>query len=609
MGEHAVLADYPDTGQVLRAADAVRALAPDGLVDLVPAERTLLLIAGGAADARHLALLMQDLPEAPASDGPEAEVRIEASYDGEDLAEVAEALDMSASALVDAHTRTTWRAAFGGFAPGFAYLLPEGAGSTGTASDVPGGKESGPPWDVPRRHEPRTRIPAGSVALASRYCGIYPGDSPGGWQLIGRTSARLWDSSAKDPALLTPGIRVRFRAVRESAAIRALADRVPALGVPARRGQVPRGQGLQGSAPHPTPTLTLVDPGPLSLVEDGGRPGNGALGVSTSGAADHGALVRANLAVGNPPHAAGIEFLLGPVTLQVHTSAVLALAGASAPVEVTPIEDEVRHPHPTEAWAVDAGDVVRIGPLRGGLRAFLAVRGGIGIPAGADGTTDGTSAEVLGSLASDTLGHLGPAPLGKDASLLIGPTDHLDAIPEPDSVHDRDPLVPGAHAAFDDVDTLDDVDAPADSAAAAPAEPPESPASSTEPLPLPLVPGPRDELLGADGLEALLRTTWTVRSDSDRVGVRLDGEPLSVPEHAATLPSEGMVPGAVQVPPSGLPVVFGPDHPATGGYPVIGVLTSTARDSLAQVPPGGSVRFVRATDATAEPAARPPVTA
>jgi allophanate hydrolase subunit 2 len=70
-----------------------------------------------------------------------------------------------------------------------------------------------------------------------------------------------------------------------------------------------------------------------------------------------------------------------------------------------------------------------------------------------------------------------------------------------------------------------------------------------------------------------------------------------------------MVPGAVQVPPSGLPVVFGPDHPATGGYPVIGVLTSTARDSLAQVPPGGSVRFVRATDATAEPAARPPVTA
>ena len=106
--------------------------------------------------------------------------------------------------------------------------------------------------------------------------------------------------------------------------------------------------------------------------------------------------------------------------------------------------------------------------------------------------------------------------------------------------------------------------------------------------------GPRDDLLGRGVLDALLRAEWTVRSDSDRVGVRLDGPPLPVPEGTGSLPSEAMVPGAIQVPPSGLPVVFGPDHPTTGGYPVVAVVTRAGLDRLAQAAPGTSVRFTPA---------------
>ena len=120
---------------------------------------------------------------------------IDVVYDGSDLTEVAELLRMDVDEVVEAHTGTPWRVGFGGFAPGFAYLV-----------------SGDPRLAVPRRREPRTRVPAGSVALAGEFSGIYPRDSPGGWQLIGRTDAPLWDLDRTRPALLTPGMRVRFRA-------------------------------------------------------------------------------------------------------------------------------------------------------------------------------------------------------------------------------------------------------------------------------------------------------------------------------------------------------------------------------------------------------------
>ncbi|WP_114856176.1 carboxyltransferase domain-containing protein [Brachybacterium sp. YJGR34] len=553
-GEHALLAEYEDTAAVLAAAAAVEALAPAGLRDLVPAERTLLLTGTTAGDRAALADLLTTLPAAPATEGEAAERTLEVVYDGEDLEELAALLGRSTQSLIDAHSSTTWIAAFGGFAPGFAYLVPE------DPADAPG--------EVPRRAEPRPAVPAGAVGLASRYCGIYPRSSPGGWQLIGRSDAELFAPDREPPALLTPGTRVRFAPQRPTARTASPIAR-------AARGAALRGRRRGGPAlaPGGTPVLEVRAPGPLTLLEDAGRPGRAAIGVSGSGVFDRGAMVRANLALGNPSGAAVLETLVGPLVLEALAPAVVAVSGARAPLTVHRRDEEsgdLEHLAGSgreRAIALDPGDRLELGPASDGLRLVLAVRGGIGAvhPAG------GAPAEgpVLGAMSHDTLSGLGPSPLGPGDVLLAGAEQGLDAVP-PAATTAQEPSP----------------EEPAPSAGGG--------APTAAALRVPVHPGPRDALLGAPALEALLARTWTVRPDSDRVGVRLDGEALSVPIGAASLPSEAMLPGAIQVPPSGLPVVFGPDHPTTGGYPVIAVVPRAGLDLLGQAAPGTAVRFAPA---------------
>lgn len=150
------------------------------------------------------------------AEGGVAEVTIDVRYDGPDLAAVADLAGMSTEALVRTHSSITWRAAFGGFVPGFFYLVDArelDAGGAG-ASEAAGGPSAKPALPaVPRLGSPRARVPAGSVGLADRFCAVYPGASPGGWQLLGTTDARLWDLDRPDPALLAPGMTVRFREV------------------------------------------------------------------------------------------------------------------------------------------------------------------------------------------------------------------------------------------------------------------------------------------------------------------------------------------------------------------------------------------------------------
>jgi allophanate hydrolase subunit 2 len=291
---------------------------------------------------------------------------------------------------------------------------------------------------------------------------------------------------------------------------------------------------------------------------------------------------RANLAVGTPSGAPVLETLVGPVVLRAVAPTVLAVSGARAPVRIGRGDEEVGDVAlPAEAsreraLALDPGDRVEVGPAEDGLRLVLAVRGGIqrierraSPEAGAarDGSDDARIAPtdegggvVLGSLSRDTLSGLGPAPLRAGDVLCAGPEQGLDAVP----------VASGTSAE--------------DTAPAGPV------------LAIPVLVGPRAELLGADAVAALLGTEWTVRQDSDRVGVRLEGPALPVPEGAGSVPSEPMLPGAVQVPPSGLPVVFGPDHPATGGYPVIAVVTRAGMDALAQAGAGTRLHLVDAAD-------------
>lgn len=197
-GDRALLLECRPDDDVASLAVALRNSAIPGVVDIVPGAGTILV---SLTDPVRQALARERLTAIDAS-SPEArlapdrvEATIDVCYDGADLDEVAALLGTDPDGVVAAHTATPWRVGFVGFAPGFAYLI--------------GGD---PRLAVPRRAEPRTRVPAGSVALAGGYSGVYPRESPGGWQLIGRTEAVLWDVSRATPALLTPGMWVRFRA-------------------------------------------------------------------------------------------------------------------------------------------------------------------------------------------------------------------------------------------------------------------------------------------------------------------------------------------------------------------------------------------------------------
>lgn len=204
-GDLALLLELPSTTEVLAWTHAARDAAIPGVVDIVPAARTVLITLSEPSQqalARHrIGELTVDVgpdEDTPPPDG-DVDVTIDVVYDGADLEDVARLTGMAAADVVAAHTETPWRVGFGGFAPGFAYLI--------------GGDAR---LHVPRRAEPRTSVPAGSVGLAGEFSGVYPRESPGGWQLIGRTDAAVWDIDRTPPALLAPGQWVRFRSVEET---------------------------------------------------------------------------------------------------------------------------------------------------------------------------------------------------------------------------------------------------------------------------------------------------------------------------------------------------------------------------------------------------------
>lgn len=200
-GDRALLLQFDRTAEVLAWTAAVREAALPGVTDVVPASRTVLV---KLAEPRHQGATRQRLrklradPDAVVTTPPQGhpDVVIDVVYDGADLAEVAERTGLTTAQVVEAHSGSPWLVAFSGSTPGFAYLI--------------GGD---PRLTVPRRAAQRPEVPAGAVALAGEFSGIYPRRAPGGWQLLGRTDAVLWDLDRPSPTLLTPGLSVRFRAV------------------------------------------------------------------------------------------------------------------------------------------------------------------------------------------------------------------------------------------------------------------------------------------------------------------------------------------------------------------------------------------------------------
>jgi KipI family sensor histidine kinase inhibitor len=202
-GETAVLVECDSLDEVLALHDALADDPPAGVVELVPAARTILVAIDPAViPLESVATWVRRIPAEAGSrtaGARSAPVTIPVAYDGDDLAATAALLAVSPEALVARHTEAEWRVAFIGFAPGFGYLVSDDW-----------------PFEVPRLDSPRTRVPVGAVGLAGVFGGVYPRRSPGGWRLIGRTDAKLWDPESDQPALLAPGRRVRFEAVGSS---------------------------------------------------------------------------------------------------------------------------------------------------------------------------------------------------------------------------------------------------------------------------------------------------------------------------------------------------------------------------------------------------------
>jgi KipI family sensor histidine kinase inhibitor len=414
------------------------------------------------------------------------------------------------------HSSHEYTAYMLGFQPGFAYLgsLPERL-------------------HTPRRATPRVRVPAGAVGIAGGLTAVYPAASPGGWSLIGRAAARLFDPRRDPPCLIQPGDRVRFARV---AALSAPADTPP-----------------EEERPAAAPAVEVIDGGLLTTVQDPGRFGHRRHGVAWAGAMDGSALRAANLLVGNAPGAAGLECVVAGPALLFLAPTRLAVTGADL--------GPVLHRDDMGPWPVPRRSAVLARPgnrlsftgRRAGCRAYVALAGGVDVPL------------VMGSRATDLgagFGGLAGRALRTGDRLAVGP-----ARGQPAHVAEAAPTAGRATT-------------------------------------LRVVLGPQDDHLGAASVARFLSVEYAVTAASDRIGCRLQGPPL---EHArgGEIVSDGMVPGSVQVPPDGQPIVAMADGPTTGGYPKVATVVAADLPLLAQVVPGeGTVRFVEVGVKEAQRAAR-----
>lgn len=496
-GDRGVLIDLDEDESVYGMSDYLQSAGGDLITRTVEGERSLFAsIRSGRliADAYDL---IDSIPTQRTSVAADLDpLQVPTVYVGEDLARVAEATGMSVSAFIDWHTRCTWRVTFEGFSAGFSYL------------------QTGSPFQVPRRDEPRSNVAKGSVAMANQYCGIYPRAHPSGWQIIGRTSLDVWNADSVPPTMVPPGRSLRFTSSREQVVI----PEVRAAEIAETTDRNERG-------------LEIVKCLPGATIQDLGRAGKTEFNVSRSGAFDRFSLAEANRILGNPPGSAGIEAAQGGFTCKARGDQVICVVGGSGEVAVTS-GNAVWNMARGEAIALNDGEILEIGSLTHGARTYIAVRGGV------------AEKVSLGSRSYDSLSRIGPSPLSPHDIVPVGLAERNQVVAEKLQPHEvRQPGV------------------------------------------IRVRPGPRLSSVGANAFTDLVDSTWTVDAASSRTAIRLDGAPVRR-ERAAELPSEALIPGAIQLPPSAIPIIFGVDHPITGGYPIIAVVVDCDLDLLGQLAPG-----------------------
>ncbi|BET95379.1 5-oxoprolinase subunit B/C family protein [Xenorhabdus taiwanensis] len=516
-----IMVELSGLAETLALLDSLNMSPIFGVEEIIPAARTLMVrFRPTKISIQQLVteISSRDLQERSHTTGKSIEIPVH--YNGDDLALVAEILGCTVQEVIQQHTENEYTVAFTGFAPGFAYMV------SNTSQ-----------WNIPRRKTPRTRIPAGAVALAGEFSSIYPQASPGGWQLIGITTERMWDLSRPSPALLQPGYRVNFRdAGRHPTTIS-----LPEMNSPETNPLETPDSNI-ASAPSVTCYLEILSVGLQTLFQDLGRVGLAKLGISESGAMDKSALRSANRIVGNPSDQACLEIVQGGFKAIAYGQILVAITGAPCPIKIKTPSGEIFHVNTYQLIDLNDGDEISLGVPVAGMRSYLSVRGGF------------TVSTILSSHSFDTLSNIGPAPLKMNDKLVIGETSHCAAI----SVSET--------PAFD-MPNKDEI------------------------VILDIIFGPRTDWFTQESIDLLSKQIWQVTLQSNRIGLRLNGECSLSRIKLQELPSEGTCSGSIQIPASGQPVLFLADHPLTGGYPVIASVADYHLDLAGQIPINAKIRF------------------
>jgi antagonist of KipI len=423
---------------------------------------------------------------------------------GPDLRAVAAFGGISPDEVVARHAGARYRVFMLGFLPGFTYM--------GTVDET---------IAMPRHATPRIKVPAGSVGIAGRQTGVYPRDSPGGWQLIGRTPVSLFNPNRVPAALVAPGDTVRF-----------VRDRISA---PVVSG-FSRTTGGPAHAAHYARSITVVRPGLFTTIQDAGRWGHQASGVPVSGPMDRLSHRVANALVGNEPTAALLEATLAGPEIRIETAAVIAVTGADLSARLDSEDIPLHRP-----ITCRSGAVLRFGERRSGTRAYIAFGGGITVP------------PVLGSRTTHTYCGLG----GVDGrAIAAGDRFPLgeQRTPSPWRVISRPTRTVSGGARVR------------------------------------IMPGPQLDHFPPEALDVLQRTRFTVTSQSDRMGYRLTGATIPRVEDREMI-SDATFTGALQVPPSGDPILLMSDRQTSGGYPQIATVISADLPVAGQLAPGDWIEF------------------
>ena len=531
--------------QVHALANRLREVQIPGLTEVIPAYADVLAIynpeetnrsdfLAGIEDAVNSRALNED-----AMEPPEPEILdIPVVYGGEcgpDLEAVARHAGISEEEVIRRHAKSEYRVYLMGFTPGFCYL---------------GGLDES--LHTPRKSEPRLKVPAGSVGIAGSQTGIYPIESPGGWQIIGRTPLTLFDPDRSEPFLCRAGMNIRFQPATRNPPFGYAQGPVPERSRRATDNRPP-------SAINDQPSVKVVDPGLLTTIQDAGRPGYRAFGMPVSGALDPGSMRLANWLVGNPADEAVLELTFKGPELEFLADKVIALAGA----DMRPVAGGKARATGVPIQ-VHRGDRLSFAGLIDGARTYLAIAGGFDVPV------------VMGSRSTYLRGKLGGY---RGRALQAG--DEIC------TGHGNPPIEP---VETDNYPSLHEI--PKETHSYASLKRFLQMPSIIQSASIRYIPGPESDRFTMEGLRTFLGSEFAVSPNSDRMGIRLDG-PSVEHQSGADILSSGVIPGTIQVPGDGKPIILMNDCQTTGGYARIGCVIRQDLQVLAQLRPGQKIRFVQ----------------